>query len=257
MSKRETYLIAVIVLLLGLLLGLFLGGAFGGDGSATDAAGGSSTTNSTTLAPTTLAPTTVAPTTTSAPATTSTTTAAPTTTSSTTTTTTTEAPAPPLANAVTGEVAGFGIGSDFDKTLNVLTARLGAPFDDTGWSDNCVLDGGATDTDRVLRWGNFRVNFTRWDGPEVLAGWIYERGQAGNWDLSGPGPEDIVFPDGAAWNQTLDELGAALGAAPQVFEDFQLAIVNGDNGAHYRVTYSTNSADFFNYVSVNPFDLCD
>ncbi len=253
MSKRETYLIAVIVLLVGLLLGLFLGGAFSGDDdSNTEAAG--DTTSSTTQAPATTSTTT---TTTTEPATTTTTSTTTTsTTTTTTTTTTTEAP-PPLASAVSGEVIGFGIGSDFDKMLSALTARLGAPFTDTGWSDNCVLDGPASDTDRVLSWGNFRVNFTRWDGPEVLAGWIYEREQAGNWDLSGPAPEDIVFPAGAGWNQTLDELAVALGVDPVIYEDFQMAVVNGAGGAHYRVSYSTNPADFFNHVSVNPFDLCD
>jgi len=255
MSKRETYLIAVIILLLGLLIGLFLGGAFGGDDTNTEAAG-DATTSSTeppvTTSTTTTTTTTEAPTTTSSITTTTSTTS-----TTTTTTTTTTEPPPPLADVTTGEFIGFGIGSDFDKVLSAATARLGAPFTDTGWSDNCVLDGGPDDTDRVLSWGNLRVNFTRWDGPEVLAGWIYQREQAGNWDLSGPGPEDIVFPDGAGWNQTLDELGAAIGVGPQVYEDFQMAVVNGANGAHYRVTYGTNTTDFFNYVSVNPFDLCD
>ena len=254
MSKRETYLIAVIVLLVGLLLGLALGGAFSGDGDDTVAA--DDTTSTTSTDPPTTTTTTTAPTTTS---TTSTTTTSTTTTSTTTTTTTTttEPPPPPLADVASGEVIGFGIGSDYDKVLSALTSLLGAPDTDTGWGDTCVLDGGATDTDRVLAWGNFQVLFTRWEGPEVLGGWIYERGSAGNFDTSGPRPDDIVFPTGAEWNQTIQQLADALGAEVMVWEDFAMTVVNGPNGGHYRVTYSTTPDDFFNHVSINPFDLCD
>lgn len=255
MSKREIYLLAVIILLIGLLLGLFLGGAFSDDDGDTEAAGEVPSSTTTSAAPTTT--TTETPTTTTASTTTTSTTSTTTTTTSTTTTTTTAPPLSPLADVVAGEVVGFEFGAPFADVLAEMTARYGAPDNDTGWSDNCILDGGPNDTDRVLMWGNFRVNFTRWEGPEVLAGWIYERGQAGNFDTSGPLPEDILFPPGAGWNLTLDELAGSLGVDAQVWDDFGFAIANGPHNGHYRVTYSANTSDFFNYASINPMDLCD
>ena len=256
MSNRELSLIAVIVLLVGVLGGIGLAN-LGGDADSTvetadDAA--SNTTSSTTAAPTT---TTAAPTTTTEAPTT--TTAAPTTTTTaapTTTTTTVPAPPPPIADAATGLVVGFDRGAPMGDVVAALEARLGAATGDTGWQTNCTL-GGVEDMDRVMNWGNFRVNFTRYDGPEIVSGWIYQRGQAGNFDPSGVVPDDIVFPAGVAWNQTLAEAAAAMGTEVQIWVDWGLATANDPAGTgHYR-TWDDNADNFFNHVSYWAFDLCD
>ena len=254
MSNRELGLIGVIVLLVGVLSGIAIASFTGDDDpvvqTATDDT--ASTTSSTTTTTTTEAPSTTTTTTTTTTEAPTTTTEAPTT----TTTTTAPPPPPPIADAATGLVVGFDRGAPMGDVLAALEARLGAPSGDTGWQTNCIL-GGVEDMDRVVNWGNLRVNFTRYEGPEVLSGWIYERGIAGNFDPSGVVPDDIVFPDGVGWNQTLAEAAAALGSEVQVWIDFGLATTNDPAGTgHYR-TWDTDESNFFNHVSYWAFDLCD
>ncbi|MEM9464126.1 MAG: hypothetical protein AAGA90_02080 [Actinomycetota bacterium] len=260
MSTRELGLIGVIVLLIGILAGIGIS-TLGGDdqpttttAEATDDTPADEATADTT---TTLAPTTTAPPTTAAPATT---TEAPTTTAPTTTvaptTTTTVAPPPALADTSTGEVLGLAVGTDFESVVAAVSAVWGAPTDDTGWTNTCIL-AGEGDNDRIVRWGNFHITGSRWEGPETYLGFIYQRGAAGNVDPTGPTPDDVVFPAGGAWNQTLAEFIAATGAEEQLWAaDFGFAAARWGDGGQFR-TFEATTDGVMNFVSWNPSDLCE
>ena len=252
MSKRELGLIGVIVLLVGILLGLGVGALTGGDDDTTEASGAATATTEPPAAETTT--TSEAPaTTTEAP--TTTTTAAPTTT--TTTTTTTEAPPPPpFADTSNGEVLGLGVGTDFETVVAAVSSVWGPPSEDTGWAVTCIL-AGEEENDRIVRWGNFRLNGSRWEGPETYLGFIYQRGPAGNFDPTGPTPDDIVLPPGGAWNQTLAEFIAATGAEEQLWAaDFGFAAASLGDGGNF-LTFEATADGFMNFVSWNPNDLCE
>lgn len=259
MSTREAGLIGVILLLVGILAGLGIS-VLAGDDDSTESTGEATTEtaeSTTTTAPPTTTPSTTAPTTTAAPTTTPapTTTAAPTTTVAPTTTTEAQAPVP-LANASNGEVLGLPVDTDFGTVVDAVTAAWGEPTDDTGWINTCIL-AGEGDNDRVVRWGNFRITGSRWAGPESYVGFIYQRGAAGNFDPTGPTPDDVVLPPGGAWNQTLAEFITATGAEEQLWAaDFGFAAADWGDGGQFR-TFESTTDGVMNFVSWNPNDLCE
>lgn len=247
MSRRELILAALVVLLVGILLGLLfasLGDDDGDDDTSTDA---TTTTESTTTTTTTEAPTTTESTTTS----TSTTT-----TSSTTTTTTEPAPPPAVADAVTGEVLGLPIESPAAAVIDAMITIYGAPDSDTGWNVGCPLDGGTDLDERTMSWGNLSIQFGARDGAEVFDGWRYQRGLAGQFDPDGPTPDDIVMHPGAAWNQTADELAAALGVETNPVPDFDTTFIRVEPFTSYRAPGQSGDT-FVNYVGYRFSDICE
>ena len=72
-----------------------------------------------------------------------------------------------------------------------------------------------------------------------------------------PTPDDVVFPPGGAWNQTLAEFIAATGAEEQLWgADFGFAVADWGEGGNFR-TVEPNVDAFMTYASWNPGDLCD
>lgn len=255
MSRREQILAALVLLLSGLLLGVLLVWLLDDDGADLDA--GSDTTTTTVDASSTTAPPADDTTTTAAPPTTesSTTTQAPTTTSPVTTTTASATP-PPVADATNGEILGLPLGTPIDDVVAAMTAAFGAADDDSGWNGGCPLDGGPDDHERRMAWGNLSIRFDRWNQPEQLAGWAYQRGAAGFFDPDGPTPDDIVLDPGVEWNQTGNELAAVLGVELETFGDiFGLSFFSTDFTS-YRAP-GLDGTTPFDYVGVRNADICE
>ena len=247
MSRREQILAALVILLIGILLGVLVALLLGDDDDAdTETGDAPPSTSTTSTTPSTTTPpveTTVAPSTTLA--------------TTTSTTTTTEAPAPPpVADATNGEILGLALGTPFDDVVAAMTAVYGAPDDDSGWNGGCPLDGGPDDHERRMAWGNLSIRFDRWDKPEQLAGWAYQRGAAGFFDPEGPTPDDIVLDPGAEWNQTGNELAAALGVELDTYGDiFGISFINTDF-SDYRAP-GLDGTTPFDYVGVRNADVCE
>lgn len=250
MSRREQILAALVILLIGILLGVLVALLLGDDddadtetGDAPPATSTTTTTPPTTTATTPPVETTVAPSTTVA--------------TTTSTTTTTEAPSPPpVADATNGEILGLALGTPLDDVVAAMTAVFGAADADTGWNSGCPLDGGPDDHERRMDWGNLSIRFDRWDKPEQLAGWGYQRGAAGFFDPEGPTPDDIVLDPGAEWNQTGNELAAALGVELDTYGDiFGLSFINTDV-TNYRAP-GLDGTTPFDFVGVRNEDICE
>jgi len=256
MSRREQILAALVLVLSGLLIGILLVWLLSDDDADVDTGSGTTTTveaSSTTEPPVDDTRTTAAsPTTTES----TTTTQAPTTSAAPVTTTTASATPPPVADATNGEILGLPLGTPIDDVVAAMTAAFGAADTDSGWNGGCPLDGGPDDHERRMAWGNLSIRFDRWNQPEQLAGWGYQRGAAGFFDPEGPTPDDIVLDPGAEWNQTGNELAAALGVELDTFGDiFGLSFISTDVTS-YRAP-GLDGTTPFDYVGVRNADICE
>ncbi|MFT5204404.1 MAG: hypothetical protein ACI9C1_003812, partial [Candidatus Aldehydirespiratoraceae bacterium] len=206
-ARRQRGLIAVIILLVGLLIGLAAAALLNDDDDAVTV---------------TTAPATYPTATPTAPA--SYPTATP--------TTTAEYPVAtaPVADAVSGDVLGFALGSNAETVISALNAIYGAPDLDSGWNQGCPLDAGPEDHDRLLTYGNFRLRLDRWDQPEQLAGWSFQNHQSEPAPANGPRPEEIALHPGVDWSLTGSAVATLLGVEMNPVEDFGVTFINTGEG---------------------------
>ncbi len=211
MNRRETVLVAGIVLLVGLMGGYALA-QLGDDGDSDSTTTTSIITTSTTTTSTTEAP---APSTTSTSPTTSTTT--------TTTTTTTTLPPAPMADLASGEVVGLPIGAPFDDVVDEMITRYGPPDSDTGWSNLCELADGPSDGGRNIMWGDFMITGLRGESDR-LDSWRYWPG------VSGPPPGEVVLHPGVTMDSGIGEIAASTGMEA-VFSELGFQTQVGDRSS--------------------------
>lgn len=258
MRERRVIVYAVALLAVGMLLGVVLAALLDDeDGETTTADTGTTTSK----APSSASSTTSSPSTTSTTTSSSTSTTSSTTTTTTSTTTTAPlAGPPPLADATTGRLVGFPMGSPLEAVDAALVDRLGPPDSDSGWTTGCPLDGDPDLDERIVWWGELRVRFAREAGVETVGGWNYGDARPPASPPTGPLAADIVMPPGVAWGQSIAEVADALDLSLDGIEGVQDTfgltwVYDGDDARWLAAAPDIDAA--FTEVSWRAFDICE
>ncbi len=152
------------------------------------------------------------------------------------------------------ELLGAALGSDDDATVATLTAVLGPPTGDTGWSDGCPLNDVG---ERTVSWGGLRADFEAApDGTEYFARWAYELDPLSVTAIpGGPTPDQIVLPGGVQLGDPFSSAASAYGFSPFVDETFGVAYYFADDFSIR--TYDPGVDSPITFVGVPDFYFCD
>ena len=117
---------------------------------------------------------------------------------------------------------GAQFGAPVDKVLPVLTARLGAPTEDSGRIEGCPVNG---IDERYVDWGGLGAQFYENEaGALVFERWTYRIDAKSGAEIpGGPAPHRIVLPKGIRMGDSFAMAAEAWGFKAKVDEVFGIA----------------------------------